>query len=64
MVKACQTVRADSEKLAQDKIEFGKKQTADNAKVEAVLCKVRELTDIVASFSKAINIKISEIIKL
>jgi hypothetical protein len=63
-VEACKATVKDQEKLAQDKIDFGKKKQIELAKVEDALAKARELTDIIASFSKAIYTKIAEITKI
>jgi len=63
-IEACRVVKNDAEKLAQDKIDFGKQQTEERAKTEALIVKARELVDVVASLSKTVNIKITEITKI
>jgi len=63
-IEACQAVKKDAENLAQDKIDFGRQQTEERAKTEALIVKARELVDTVASLSKTVNIKISEITKI
>ncbi len=63
-VEISRVTKEASEKLAQDKIDFGKQQKAETAKVETALASTRELLDVVASLGKTINAKIAEIAKI
>ena len=63
-LEACRVTKKEVEKLAQDKIDFGKLQKEKLAEIEATIAKVRELMDAVSSLGKSVNAKIAEIVKI
>lgn len=62
--EACRVEKAKEDKLAQDKIDFGKEQADKQARTDAIIARMRELAEAAISFGKTVNAKVAEVIKL